>query len=312
MWPIAVLLFACCFWGAYFAMGKLMAPRLAVTERLTYYSETLLRSPATPRRWSDIPTADRLMGRLRLAQSIELLLDQADLPIKAFELLLMIVVAALAMGVLGLLFHRTAEVVVGLGMGGGVTPVAWVYLKRSRRREAFIRQIPEALQAISNALRAGFGFGQGMTVVASDLPAPISVEFARGQREMNLGLSVDDVLQNIARRMQSADFDLAVSGILINRQVGGNLAELLDQVSQTIRERVKLKNFIRVITSQQRLSAWIVMVVPVLLAVILFLGLPEYFRYLLGTPVGHLMLVVAGFLQLLGMFFIRRIVAIDV
>jgi tight adherence protein B len=312
MWPIAVLLFACCFWVVYFAMAKLMTPRMAVAERLTFYSETLRRAAAPPGRWSEIPTADRLMGRARLAQSIELLLDQADLPMKPFELILVIVVAALAMSIVGLLFHRTLTVVAALGMVGGLTPVAWVYLKRSRRREAFIRQIPEALQAISNALRAGFGFGQGMTVVANDLPAPVSTEFARAQREMNLGLSVDEMLQNIARRMQSADFDLAVSGILINRQVGGNLAELLDQVAQTIRERVKLKNFIRVLTAQQRLSAWIVMVVPPILAGILFLGLPEYVSYLLGTTAGHIMMLIAAFMQFLGMFFIRRIVAIDV
>jgi tight adherence protein B len=312
MWPIAVLLFACTFWVVYFVMARIMAPRIAVTERLSYYSETLRRSAAAPGRWSDIPTADRLMGRVRLAQSIELLLDQADLPIKPFELILMTVVAALVMGIVGLLFHRTLTVVMALGMGGGLTPLAWVYLKRSRRREAFVRQIPEALQAISNALRAGFGFGQGMTLVATDLPVPISTEFARAQREMNLGLSVDEVLQNIARRMQSADFDLAVTGILINRQVGGNLAELLDQVSQTIRERVRLKNFIRVITAQQRLSAWIVMGVPPILAGILFVGMREYAAYLLGTTAGHIMMLIAAFMQFLGMFFIRRIVAIDV
>src|SRR5262249_10497982 len=149
-------------------------------------------------------------------------------------------------------------------------------------------------------------------LVATDLPVPISTEFARAQREMNLGLSVDEVLQNIARRMQSADFDLAVTGILINRQVGGNLAELLDQVSQTIRERVRLKNFIRVIPAQQRLSAWIVMAVPPLLAGILFLGMREYAAYLLGTTAGHIMMLIAAFMQFLGMFFIRRIVAIDV
>ncbi len=311
MWPIAVLLFACCFWGAYFVLAKMMTPRLAVADRLTYYTETL-RKPGAPSRWSDIPAADRLMGRLKQTQSIDLLLDQADLPIKPSELILMIVVAALAMSVIGLLLRRTLPAVAALGVVGCLIPVAWVYLKRSRRREAFTRQIPEALQAISNALRAGFGFGQGMAIVASDLPAPISVEFARAQREMNLGLTVDEVLQNMARRMQSPDFDLAVSGILINRQVGGNLAELLAQISATIRERVRLKNFIRVITTQQRLSAWIVLAVPPLLGVVLFLGLRDYTSYLIGTGVGHVMLIVAACMQLLGIFFIRRIVAIDV
>jgi tight adherence protein B len=312
MWPIAVLLFACSFWGVYFVIAKMMTPRLAVTDRLAYYTETLRKPTAAPGRWSDIPSADRLMSGLRLAQSIELLLDQADLAIKPFELILMVVVAGLATGVVGVLFHRAPAEVVLLGILGCLLPLAWIYLKRSKRREAFNRQLSEALQAISNALRAGFGFGQGMTIVATDLPVPISVEFARAQREMNLGLTVDEALQNMARRMQSLDFDLAVSGILINRQVGGNLAELLDQISATIRERVKLKSFIRVLTAQQRLSAWIVMAVPPVLMLILLLGMREYTSYLIGTNAGHAMMVVAGCMQILGMYFIRRIVAIDV
>jgi tight adherence protein B len=311
MWPIAVLVFGCCFWGAYFVIAKLMTPRLAVTDRLTYYIETRRKPPAYSR-WSNIPQADRWMSRFRPAESIELLLDQADVAIKPFELILIIIAAGLAAGVLGALLHRRPEEVVLLGMIGCTLPLAWAYLKRNRRRDAFNRQLPEALQAISNALRAGFGFGQGMTIVATDLAAPISGEFARAQREMNLGLTVDDVLQNMARRMHSLDFDLAVSGILINRQVGGNLAELLDQVAATLRERMKLKSFIRVLTAQQRLSAWIVMAVPPLLAVILFLGLRDYTNYLLTTNVGHAMLVVAFCMQLLGMYSIRRIVAIDV
>jgi tight adherence protein B len=131
-------------------------------------------------------------------------------------------------------------------------------------------------------------------------------------QEINLGLAVDDALQNMARRVRSLDLDLAVAGILINRQVGGNLAELLDHVTATLRERVKLKNFIRVLTAQQRLSSVIIIAVPPLLLLILFLGLREYTSYLITTRLGQVLLVVAVLMQTLGVYFIRRIVAIDV
>jgi tight adherence protein B len=138
------------------------------------------------------------------------------------------------------------------------------------------------------------------------------VEFARALREMNLGSTVDEVLQTMGRRMQSADFDLAVAGILINRQVGGNLAELLDNIVTTIRERVKLKAFIRVLTAQQRLSAWVVVAVPPVVLLVMFLGMRAYTSYLLVTHIGQVMLAAAVFLQLIGGYLIRRIVSIDV
>jgi tight adherence protein B len=116
----------------------------------------------------------------------------------------------------------------------------------------------------------------------------------------------------MARRMQNLDFDLAVSGILINRQMGGNLAELLDKVVATLRERVRLKAFVRVLTAQQRLSAWVVILVPPVVLLVLLLGLGQYTKYLFATHAGQVMLIVALCMQLLGGYFVRRIVSIDV
>ena len=314
----AALIFACTFCVAWLVMGRLMRRSIAVSERLAYYAQPASRAAAKAR-WSGMPSVDRVMGRLDLTRSLELMLDQADLPIKPFEFLLITMASGLALGILGLL--QSARQGPGAGkiffvmlmvLLGWLLPLLFVRVRRSLRRQAFNRQLPDALQAIANSLRAGFGFNQGMTVVASDLPAPISVEFARALREMNLGSTVDEVLQTMARRMQSVDFDLAVAGILINRQVGGNLAELLDNIVNTIRERVKLKAFIRVLTAQQRLSAWVVVAVPPVVLVVLFLGMRAYTSYLLVTHIGQVMLVAAFCLQLLGGYLIRRIVSIDV
>lgn len=312
MWMLAVLVFGSFWVGAYLVMTRVTHNRATAAERLDYYATALQRMQAAGGRWANNPAADRIMGRLSISRSLERLLDQADLPIKPFEFVLITIVTTLGGAVSALALGKGGGAAAAMGMFGLVLPVIVVRLRRQRRRNAFNRQLPDALQAISSSLRAGFGFNQGLTVVAKDLPAPISVEFARAVREMNLGLTVEDVLQNMSRRMQSVDFDLAISGILINRQIGGNLAELLDQITATIRERVKLKNFIQVLTAQQRISAMVVAGVPPLLLVVLIFGWREYTSYLVATRIGHALLAMSVLMQIAGIYMIRRIVAIEV
>ncbi len=312
MWALILVVFAACSWLFYLLLAQLLGSRLVVADRLASLGEASRPLALPSVRWSSLPTANRLMGRLDLSRSLEHLLDEADLPMKPFEFVLVLIVCTLGLTVAGLAAGRKPAVTAVMGLLGFLVPIVWVRLRRRARREAFNRQIPDALQAIGNSLRAGYGFGQGMAVVANDLPHPISVEFARALREMNLGLTVEDVLQNMARRMQSLDFELAVSGILINRQVGGNLAELLEHITATIRERVKLQRFIRVLTAEQRLSAVVIMAVPPVLMVILFIAWREYMSYLLIARIGLALLVLSVLMQLVGIFVIRRIVDIEV
>jgi len=312
MWPLALLIFVWCFAGAYFLLSRTLAPRLTVAERLGYYAQPPVKKPAAAGRWSDIPVVERVMGRFEIARSLESDLDQADLPIRPFEFVLISAVAGLGMAVAGLLVGRRSEWAALMGGVGLLVPFISMRVLRNRRRQAFARQLPDALHAISNALRAGYGFGQGVAMIASDHPRPISVEFARAQREMNLGLTLEDVLHGMAKRIRNPDFDLAVSGILINRQVGGNLAELLDRITATIRERVKLKRLIQVLTAEQRFSATIIVAVPPTLLVILFVAWPEYTSYLLVTRVGQILLAAALCLQVLGAYVISKIVTLDV
>ncbi|MDR7426271.1 MAG: type II secretion system F family protein [Armatimonadota bacterium] len=315
MWPIALLVFVGCFSVIYLVLRWLAEPRLAMAERLARYASRAGQNP-TAGYGAGESAAGRLNDRLKISRSLDDLLDQADLPLKSGEFVLIAGLCALGLSLLGKLAVRgrgTALLAaLLLGIIGVLTPLLWARLRKLRRRAAFNRQLPDALQTIANSLRAGHGFTQGMAAVANDLPAPISAEFARALREMNLGSTVEDVLMRMAYRMQSLDFDLAVSGILINRQIGGNLAELLDHITATIRERVFLKNFIRVRTAQQRLSAIIIAITPAVLLAIFLIGVPEYMSYLLFTDAGRSMLAVSLFMQLLGAYFLRRIVAIDV
>jgi tight adherence protein B len=305
---IALLVFVSTFWCGSLVLESLQRRRFAVNDRLSSFS---VRPQQAATRWSDIPTVERVMGKFGVAARIELLLDQADVAVKPFEFVLIVLVSILVFCAIGLLLRNPAASVI-LPVVGGLLPIGWLFVKRNRRHAAFIRQLPDALQSIASALRAGLGFGQGMAIVASHLPPPIAVEFARAQREMTLGLSVDEALQNMSRRIGGLDLEIAVSGILINRQIGGNLAELLDHIVATLRERVKLKNFIQVQSASQRLSAWIIIGVGPVLLLVLLIGMRQYTSYLLNTDLGHAMLLIALLLQLMGALVIRRIVAIEV
>jgi tight adherence protein B len=314
VWVTALLVFVCTLWIAGLVLGRMMAPRLVAAERLSGYVRPMRRpAPAGPgARWSGIPSIDRAMGRLNVGRDLERLLDGADAPLKPFEFVQIVAVSALFLGVIALLVTHNVLIVIPAALVGASAPLLWAIMRRSRRREAFNRQLPDALEALAGALRAGLGLSQGISMVADEQPYPISAEFRRGLREMNLGLRIDEVLQNMSARMRSADFDLAVAGILINRQVGGNLAELLTQVTATLRERVRLKSFIKVLTAQQRFSAIIIVLVPPILMVVLLLGLREYTSYLVNTRVGHIMLAASVVMQILGIIAIRRIMAIEV
>lgn len=314
MWLTAILVFVTALLVAQLVLARLMTPRFAAAERLSGFVRPMHGGAAVAgtSRWSEIPSIDRLMAGWNLGRGLEHLLDAADTPIKPFEFLLIAAVSGLVAAVIGLVATHSSLIVVPAAAVGAAVPLLWLLLRRNRRREAFTRQLPDALQALAGALRVGLGLNQGMAMVASDHPYPISAEFARAQREMNLGLGTEQVLLNMAARVRSDDFDLAVAGILTNRQVGGNLAELLDQVTATLRERVKLKNFIRVLTSQQRISSVIVVAIPPILMVVLLVGMREYSSYLVTTQIGHIMLAISVVMQLLGIYFIRRIGAIEV
>ncbi|NLT42562.1 MAG: secretion system protein F [Anaerolineae bacterium] len=253
----------------------------------------------------------RLVMRLSVAPGIAQDLDRADLALSVPEYVLMMAVAA-ALGfvfgllrgslVLGLLLAMTALMVLRM----------WVSRRARLRRRAFARQLNDIINLVVGALRAGYGPVQALTIVTREMPAPASREMGRVVREVQLGLSLPRALDNSAERLDNDDWGLVVTSIKIQSEVGGNLAEILDTVGHTIRERVRILGEIRVLTTQQRLTGWLLTLLPVGLAVILYVINPEYMSGLLepGLP---LMLAIMGVVGIvLGAIVIRRIVAIDV
>ena len=202
---------------------------------------------------------------------------------------------------------------------GFFIPRFWLNRRKSGRLGAFNKQLPDTITLIANALRAGSSFLQAIELVVRESRPPISTEFGRVIREVNLGLPFDQALENMVRRVRSDDLELMATAISIQHQVGGNLAEILDSIAYTIRERVRIKGEIRTLTAQQRMSGYVVAGLPIGLAGILFIIAPNFMKpmfdnppAILGLPAGVVILIFGGFMMFLGFMAIRKIVDIEV
>ncbi len=252
-------------------------------------------------------------------------LARADLQIKPSEFLLIWVGSTIGfpVGMLLLSPFMTALgnpifVLIG-GLIGFMLPRFWLARRRNGRLGAFNKQLPDTITLIANALRAGSSFLQAIDLVVRESRPPISTEFGRVIREVNLGLAFEQALENMVRRIRSDDLELMATAISIQYQVGGNLAEILDSIAYTIRERVRIKGEIRTLTAQQRLSGYVVAGLPIGLAAFLFVAVPGFMApmfanppAILGLPAGVIILVVGGVMMFIGFMLIRKIVDIEV
>jgi tight adherence protein B len=195
---------------------------------------------------------------------------------------------------------------------GYFLPTFYVRYRIGQRLRKFNGQLGDTLTLLSNALKAGYSFAQAIDTVAKNAVAPIGDEFGRAVREMNLGGSPDEALGNITKRIASNDFDLVATAYSIHRTVGGNLAEILDNIAYTIRERVRIKGEIQTLTAQARASGTIITALPILLATFMFFVTPTYFQPMFSSIIGWILLAIGGFMIFIGNLIIRRIVAIEV
>jgi tight adherence protein B len=205
------------------------------------------------------------------------------------------------------------------GIVGFFLPRLWLGRRKGGRLNAFNKQLPDTITLIANALRAGSSFLQAIELVVRESRPPVSTEFGRVIREVNLGLPFEQALENMVRRVKSDDLELMATAISIQHTVGGNLAEILDSIAYTIRERVRIKGEIRSLTAQQRLSGYVVGFLPIGLAGFIYLAAPKFFDPMfakppevLGLPAGVIIMFVGGFMMFLGFMFIRKIVDIEV
>jgi len=202
---------------------------------------------------------------------------------------------------------------------GFFLPRWYVRRRQGKRINQFNKQLPDTITLVANALRAGSSFLQAIELVVREARPPISTEFARVIREVNLGLPFEQALENLVRRVRSEDLELMVTAISIQYSVGGNLAEILDSIAYTIRERVRIKGEIRTLTAQQRMSGYVVGFLPIALVGFLVVIAPSFMEPMLdpavnvaGIPTGIILFAIGGFMMFTGFMIIRRIVDIEV
>jgi len=217
-------------------------------------------------------------------------LAKADLKLRVSEYVMVIVgLIVLLCAVLFLRFHSPILALIGIPVGY-FAPGFFLKFRQRRRLKAFNNQLGDTVVLLSNALKAGYSFAQAMATIAKSSSPPMADEFSRAVREMNLGVSVDDALQHMVKRIESEDFDLMVTAVQIHRVVGGNLAEILDTIAFTIRERIRIQGEIRTLTAQARASGYIITGLPFALALILTFISPTYITPLFHEWLGYVLI----------------------
>jgi tight adherence protein B len=245
-------------------------------------------------------------------ENFRYLFDQADVSITAAQFFG--ISAGLAVvGGAAVWFARLHVLMIPVAaLAGAVLPLMWLLFKRKRRLKAFQAQLPDALELIARALRAGHSLGSGLNLVAEEMPAPIGTEFGRAFEEQNLGIPLEDALKSLTRRVPNLDLKFFATAVILQRTTGGDLAEILDKIGYIIRERFRIWGQVQALTGEGRLSGIVLLALPPVLFLAVYNLNPKYASKLFTDPMGQQMLIFAAVLQVLGALVIRKIVNIKV
>ncbi|MBP7174771.1 MAG: type II secretion system F family protein [Thermoclostridium sp.] len=248
----------------------------------------------------------------RYKENMRKMLVKANLLLKPEEMVSIGLVSFVAGGALGFLLTQSILFVVMLAFAGMNLPGIFLKKRIKKRIKTINGQLGDTISILSNSLKAGHSFFQAVDSVVNEMKGPISEEFAKLLKEINLGGSTEGALENMVERVGSDDVELMVTAVLIQRQIGGNLAEILDNISNTIRQRVKMKGEIKTLTAQGRMSGIVISLLPVGLAMMMAVISPDQFKMLFTEPIGIVMIGMAVVMEFIGYFFIRKIVNIEV
>jgi tight adherence protein B len=244
--------------------------------------------------------------------NMSLLFQQADSPIRSETFFALTAVSAV-LAVLGAWIGRSPSPLYPLAaIIGGSLPLLWLLMRRRSRFKKFAKQLPDALELIGRALRSGHSLAQGLHVVVEEMPAPIGAEFGRAYEEQNLGVSLESSLKNMLRRMPNMDLKFFVTAVAIQRQAGGDMAEILDKISYIIRERFKIMGQVQALTGEGRISGIVLMALPIVLFFAVYYLNPDYVMLLFTEELGRKMIACAAVLQVLGAVAIKKIVNIKI
>ncbi len=298
-----------------------LGERSVVEERLGRYGEGQVVSTADTevkkQRGSIIADyLERAGEGSDLFENISRDLARADLKLRPAEYIAVIVISIFGFGVVGFIISSGSMIFAFVGMlSGAFVPRMYVKTQEKGRLKRFNNQLSDMLNLTVNGLRAGFSTLQALEAVSRELPPPINEEFHRVVQEMQLGIPMEEALDHLLRRINSDDLDLVITAINVQREVGGNLAEILDSISFTIRERVRIKGEIAALTAQGRATAWVISAMPVILMGLLFLINREYIMQFFNPETrscGIPLIVLAGIMVVTGFIATQKIVDIDI
>src|SRR5436305_3265238 len=267
------------------------------------------------RRYSRLPWLDYVLARLDLGDGIALRLQQAGLPLRAGEFLFVQLMLATVLGLAGALlgwqsFGGPLAALAG-GMIGLVAPLGWLRYRVGQRRNAFEQGLPEALDRVAGALRAGYGLEYGFDLVAREGTPPCSEEFGQILQELSLGGDLEEALARLILRVNSEDAHLLATAVAVQRRTGGNLVEVLGQMAQMLRERERLRRDVQVLTTAPRVSGYVVALLPVLTVLAMYFTSRYYIDTLFSEPIGRVAAAVGGLLVLIGLYLNHRIAQVD-
>jgi len=293
-----------------------------VAQRLTAYTVPLWESRMQRsisvlrrRRYSRFPWLDQVLARMDLGDGLALQLQQAGVPLRTGEFLFLQLVAATILGLVGAVAGWEAFggplAAVGGAVLGFVAPLAWLRFRVGQRRTAFEQGLPEALDRVTGALRAGYGLEYGFDLVAREGSPPCSEEFGQILQELNLGGDLEEALARLVVRINSEDAHLLATAVAVQRRTGGNLVEVLGQMGQMLRERERLRRDVRVLTTAPRVSGYVVALLPLLTVVVMYFTSRYYIDTLLSEPIGRLAAAAGAGLVVIGLFLNHRIAQVD-
>lgn len=260
----------------------------------------------------DPPWLRAVVAILPQRRDIAHLLEQADMSWSVGTYLLVTFGIAAAFGITGMILVPIPLLPLGMAAVGAYLPYAYVRRRRTRRVGKFEKHFPEAIDLLGRSIRAGHALNSGLEVIAEELPDPVSTEFRQVFEEQKFGLPLRDSLMAMADRIPLVDTRIFVTAVMIQRESGGSLAEILDNISYTIRERFKIRRQLKVYTAQGRMTGYLLAVLPIVMGVIIYTVSPEYMSVLFEESMGRFALGLAAVLQILGYLSIRKIIDIDI
>ena len=262
--------------------------------------------------FSQVPAINRLLVQIPLASRLHIFIEQAGMQITVAMVLLISLASAFFVLVLGLLLFVPALLAILLAVGAGSIPFFVISVKRQRRFAKFAEIFPDAIDMLARAVRAGHAFTTGLEMMSREMPEPLAGEFRTTYEQQNFGMPIREALHNLSVRMPLPDVRFFVSALQIQRESGGNLAEILTNLAQVIRERFKILRQVRVFTAQGRMTLYILMALAPGFALIIFFANPKYLSPLWTDPLGRKWLVIAAILQVIGLMLTRKIIRIKI